>query len=182
MDFNNQDNQNSQNNQYYDGTQTYQTYQTQTYQAPVLEQQPNRHLAGLIGALIGALLGSIVWILIGMLGYVAALAAALIIILAKFGYNKLNKKMDTFGIVSCIVIGLLIIFPASTATYAFQLCQALNEYVGPYSYWEVITDFPFHMGIVDGLWGEFWKFILQSYFYAAIGVAIACADMFGKKN
>lgn len=143
------------------------TYNTPTYENP-LEIQPNRHLQGFIGALIGAIIGGAVWMGIGCLGFISGWIAILIFFLAQFFYKKFNKSLDTFGVIVCIIMGLVIIFPATWGVYTYKVAQALD-----YELWDVATDLPFYLKS-EVLWvnGQQWTSFLmdlgKSYLFTVI--------------
>ena len=119
---------------------------------PVIES--NRRGLGILGAALGALAGGVVWTIIGILGFVSGWIAVLIFFLARFGYKLLSKTQDTFGNVISVVFGLIVIFPATWAAYAYSVWKALNEgIVGHFSYGEVLLDLGMYMERYD-LWGN----------------------------
>ncbi len=155
-----------------------QTYNTQNFQGS-LEIEPNRHLQGIIGALIGALIGGAAWMLIGCLGFISGWIAILIFFLAQYFYTKFNKSLDTFGVITCIILGLVIIFPATWGVYSFKVAKALD-----YEFWDVATDLPFYLKSSE-LWvkGEQWSTFMwdlaKSYIFTI--VAALCMIPKGRK-
>lgn len=138
----------AQNGQYASGTQ----YGGANIGSPVIES--SRRGLGILGAALGALAGGVIWTLIGILGFVSGWISVLIFFLARFGYKLLSKTQDTFGNVISVVFGLIVIFPATWASYAYSVWKALNDgIVGHFSYGEVLLDLGMYMDRYD-LWGD----------------------------
>lgn len=138
----------AQNGQYASGNQ----YGGANLGTPVIES--NRRGLGILGAALGALAGGVIWTIIGILGFVSGWIAVLIFFLARWGYKLLSKTQDTFGNVISVVFGLIVIFPATWAAYAYSVWKALNEgIVGHFSYGEVLLDLGMYMERYD-LWGD----------------------------
>lgn len=175
------DSNNLNQNGYDSGTNTtyntgYTTYTAQgVASSPIIEQ--NHRGRGIIGALLGAIAGGIIWTIIGCLGYVSGWIAALIFLLAQWGYKKLAGKEDSFGIIISVILGLLIIIPATYASYGFSVWQELNE-IGNFSYWEVLMDLPMYMNRYD-LWGYFLGNLGLGYLFTGI---IAISMLFGGRK
>ncbi|MGN1147531.1 MAG: hypothetical protein ACI4TB_03860, partial [Lachnospiraceae bacterium] len=134
--------------------------------SPVIEK--NNRWKGVIGALIGAILGGLVWTAIGCLGYISGWVSVLIFFLAQAGYKKLNGKEDTFGVVISVVFGLLIIIPATYASYGFSVFQALNEGAhSHFNYFDVLLDLPMYMNRYE-LWGQFATNLFMGYAFTVV--------------
>ena len=137
----------AQSGQYASGNQ----YGGGNYGTPVIEN--SRRGLGILGAALGALAGGVIWTLIGILGFVSGWIAVLIFFLARWGYKLLSKVQDTFGNIISVIFGLIVIFPATWAAYAYSVWKALNENIGSFSYGEVILDLGMYMDRYD-LWGD----------------------------
>lgn len=87
-------------------------------QEAAIEQQANeagqskRYGRGFLGALLGALLGGVIWVLIGMVGYIAAVAGLAIAFFAKKGYEMAGGRHGK-GKVWLILAAVAIAFIAS---------------------------------------------------------------------
>lgn len=109
------------------------------------------------------MLGGLAWTAIGCLGYISGWIAALIFVLARAGYKKMGGKEDFFGTVISAVFGLLVIIPATYASYAFNFFKAVNEGVNShFNYFEVLRDMPVYMERYD-LWGQFGMNLVKGY-------------------
>lgn len=150
-------------NQYTAGSQ----YGGSNVGSPIIETG-NRPL-GVLGAALGAIAGGVIWTLIGILGFVSGWISVLIFFMARFGYKLLGKVQDTFGNVISVIFGLIVIFPATWAAYAYSVWKALNETVsiGHFSYMEVVTDLAFYMERHD-LWGNFAANLAMGYGFTVL--------------
>lgn len=186
MDSNNMNNQevNNTENGYYAGSSfepqsQYTTYTGTAVTSPIIEESKKGR--GFIGALIGALIGGILWTAIGCLGYISGWIAVLIFFLAQFGYKKLAGKMDKFGVIISLVLGLLIIVPATYASYGFSLLTELNEQLdGHFTYMEVLADLPQYMERY-GLWGTFWGNLAKGYLFTGVAAIYMGSSALGNK-
>lgn len=149
--------------------------------SPIIEE--NNRWKGVIGALLGALLGGLAWTAIGCLGYISGWIAALIFVLAQAGYKKMSGKEDFFGTVISAVFGLLVIIPATYASYAFNFFKAVNEGVNShFNYFEVLRDMPVYMERYD-LWGQFGMNLVKGYIFTIIiAVCMIAGNGKSKKN
>ncbi len=141
---------------------------------------------GLIGAIGGALLGGAIWIGIGCLGFVSGWIAILIFLLAQGGYKLMNKgEIDRFGSIISVILGLVIILPATWCISGFQVFSALNKNApGHFSYFEVLGDLRLYMDRYD-LWSSFYSNLAMGYLFtgvAAIYVGIGALSSRGKEK
>lgn len=145
----------------------YTTYQQQNGNQPVIKEVSK--VKGLIGALGGALLGGAIWIGIGCLGFVSGWIAILIFLLAQGGYKLMNKgEIDRFGSIISVILGLVIIFPATWCISGFQVFSALNKSApGHFSYFEVLGDLRLYMDRYD-LWNTFYSNLAMGYLFTGI--------------
>lgn len=149
--------------------------------SPIIEE--NRRWKGVFGALIGAVLGGLAWTAIGCLGYISGWIAVLIFILAQAGYKKMNGKEDFFGTVISTIFGLIVIIPATYASYAFSFFKVLNEGVNShFHYFEVLRDMPVYMERYD-LWGQFGLNLVKGYaFTIFVALFVVVGNMKSKKK
>ena len=162
----------------------YTTYGQQNGNQPVIKEVSK--VRGLIGALIGALLGGAIWIGIGCLGFVSGWIAILIFLLAQGGYKLMNKgEIDRFGSVISVILGLVIILPATWCISGFQVFSALNKNApGHFAYFEVLGDLRLYMDRYD-LWSSFYSNLAMGYLFtgiAAIYVGVGALSSRGKEK
>ncbi len=162
----------------------YTTYAGQSGSQPVIKEVSK--VKGLIGAIAGALLGGAIWIGIGCLGFVSGWIAILIFLLAQGGYKLMNKgEIDRFGSIISVILGLVIILPATWCISGFQVFSALNKNApGHFSYFEVLGDLRLYMDRYD-LWSSFYSNLAMGYLFtgvAAIYVGIGALSSRGKEK
>lgn len=162
----------------------YTTYGQQSGNQPVIKEVSK--VKGLIGAIGGALLGGAIWIGIGCLGFVSGWIAILIFLLAQGGYKLMNKgEIDRFGSIISVILGLVIILPATWCISGFQVFSALNKNApGHFSYFEVLGDLRLYMDRYD-LWSSFYSNLAMGYLFtgvAAIYVGIGALSSRGKEK
>lgn len=83
-------------------------------------------VAGVVGALLGSVLGGVVIILLGQLGYVAAVSGIVMAICTLKGYELLGKKSSVKGIVISCVIMLVMTYVADRLDWAIAVSQAFE--------------------------------------------------------
>ena len=82
---------------------------------------------GIVGALLGSLVGVAAIVLIGQLGYVAAIGGVVMALATFFGYEKLGKKLTTKGIVICTVIMIAMVFVAAMVDCTIAICSGIGD-------------------------------------------------------
>lgn len=88
------------------------------------ENQKRDHLlAGLVGALLGSVLGAAVIVLIGQLGYVAAISGVIIAVCTLKGYELLSGKLSRRGVVISVVLMLLMIYVGNRTDWAVSVAS-----------------------------------------------------------
>jgi hypothetical protein len=121
-------------------------------------------ILGLIGALIGTIPGIILWIIIGQLGFVAALCGALISLGALTGYAYFGKG---FGRAGMVISGLTIILAAFLA-----ICLNYTVYIMRYqqiSFALSIYILKIMVTTISNFRADFIKSIALGYLFTFIG-------------
>ena len=136
--------------------------------SPVIEESHRGR--GVIGALLGALVGGVLWTLIGCAGYVSGWIAALIFVLAQWGYKKFAGKEDAFGVIISVVFGLIVILPATWIANGYYVFEELSKR-GNFTFLEVLADLPMYMERYE-LWGQFGQNLAIGYLFTIV-MAIA---------
>ena len=127
-------------------------------------QKQEQVLPGIVGALIGSLIGAVVIVIVGQLGYVAAVSGLVMAICTLKGYEMLGKKLGTPGIIISCVLMLLMIFLAYQADWSITAAQFYET--------DFFTAFRAMMdlikeGYVDS--GDYFGGLAQVYLFAVIG-------------
>lgn len=131
----------------------------------VIENVP----AGILGACLGALAGAVAIILIGQLGYVAAIGGFLMSFLAFLGYEKLGKKLSTKGIIITTLIMIAMVFVACYIDYSLTLTSALAaEGIEDVTFSAILLNlFPL-LDSVDYM-SDFWGSLGLLYLFTVLG-------------
>ncbi len=85
-------------------------------------------IGGIVGAFLGSLLGVILWVLIYQLGYISAIAGAVMVICALKGYEMLGGKLNTKGIVISCIISVLMVLVAEQTSLSIEIYNAYIDY------------------------------------------------------
>ncbi|MFT4107934.1 MAG: hypothetical protein QM657_19475 [Lacrimispora sp.] len=99
--------------------------------AAVKEVQQNQKKENLIGGIVGALLGSLIGvaviILLGQLGYVAALSGLVLGVCSLKGYELLGGRLSKKGIVISIAIMLVMVYIGNRADWAISAANYFED-------------------------------------------------------
>lgn len=87
------------------------------------ERKPENVLAGVVGALLGSLLGAACIVLLGQLGYVAALSGIVLAICTLKGYELLGSRLSTKGIIISCVLMLVMTYVGDRLDWAITVAQ-----------------------------------------------------------
>ncbi|MDD3219425.1 MAG: hypothetical protein PHC41_06225 [Lachnospiraceae bacterium] len=86
-------------------------------------QKKENVVAGIVGALLGSLVGAIAIVILGQLGYVAALSGVVMGICALKGYELLAGKLSRKGIVISVIIMLIMVFVGHRVDWAITVAS-----------------------------------------------------------
>lgn len=84
-------------------------------------------IGGIVGALLGSLIGVILWVLIYQLGYISAIAGAVMIVCALKGYEMLGGKLNKTGIIISCIISVIMVFFAEQLSLALEIYKSYND-------------------------------------------------------
>lgn len=85
-------------------------------------------MGGIVGALLGSLVGVLLWVLIYQLGYISAIAGAVMVICALKGYELLGGKLNKTGIIISCILSLIMVYVAEQISLAFEIYNAYKMY------------------------------------------------------
>lgn len=133
-------------------------------------EESGSYLRGAVGAILGGIVGIIPWVLIGLLGYVAALSGLIMSFLSYKGYLLFKGKRGR-GMLF-ILIAVLIVFTYIAVIVNF--CIDLNNYVNEQGYsidafelFKIVFVGPFDPVNFDT--GAMWAQIGMGWLFAALG-------------
>lgn len=103
------------------------TTQTRTDSASVPAQKPENVITGCVGALIGAAIGGGSIILLGQLGYIAAISGLILAVCTLKGYELLGGRLSTKGIIISLVLMLATPYIADRMSWAIVVAEAFAD-------------------------------------------------------
>lgn len=86
-------------------------------------------VGGIVGALLGALIGGVLWVLVYQLGYISAIAGAVMIICALKGYELLGGKLSKAGVIISCIISIAMVLVAEQVSLGIAVFDAYKDYV-----------------------------------------------------
>lgn len=133
------------------------------------QQKSVNIIGGIIGAVIGSLIGVACIVILGMLGYVAALSGIVMAFCTLKGFDKLGGKLTAIGIVISCVIMVGMTYFGNRLDWAIQISQAIKEY---YDYevgvFEAFQAVPSLVAELDGM-GDYIGSFVQQLIFVAVG-------------
>ncbi len=80
-------------------------------------------LTGIVGALIGSLLGVAAIVILGQLGYVAAISGIIMAVCVLKGYELLGHRISTKSVIFCCIIMALMVFAGNQIDWAITIAS-----------------------------------------------------------
>lgn len=90
-------------------------------------QKKENWLAGIVGAFIGSLIGVGVIILLGQLGYVAALSGIAMAVCALKGYELLGGKLSNKGIIGSVLIMVIMVYLGNRIDWSISVANYYTD-------------------------------------------------------
>ena len=133
-------------------------------------QQKNVNIVGgIIGAVVGSLIGVACIVILGMLGYVAAISGIVMAFCTLKGFDKLGGKLTVVGIVISCVIMVAMTYFGNRLDWAIEISKAMKEY---YDYevniFESFQAVPTLVAELDGM-GDYIASFLQQMLFVVVG-------------
>ncbi|MCI2047296.1 MAG: hypothetical protein LKJ90_06235 [Faecalibacterium sp.] len=126
-------------------------------QGPGSEAQKPDYGKGALGAVLGAMLGCTLWGLVGLAGYMSGWIGLLVVALALYGFKQVAGRLDKTAGWICLVVSLIMLFPANYLVYSAAVADALADY-----YYVTVFDvlpqlFPTlaEIELLGQFWGEY---------------------------
>lgn len=133
-------------------------------------QQKNVNIiGGIIGAVLGSLIGVACIVILGMLGYVAAVSGIVMAFCTLKGFGKLGGKLTVVGIIISCVIMIGMTYFGNRLDWAIQLTQAMKEYMDyEVGIFEAFQAVPTLIAELDGM-REYIGSFLQQMLFVVVG-------------
>lgn len=153
-------------------------------QAPITEPQvelkkPENFALGIVGALVGALLGAASIVLFGQMGYVASLSGLILAFCTVKGYELLAKGRSIKGIIVCLVLIAVAPYFADRLNWALTFQKEVFPDV-PLS--NMFAAIPELLSMYPELAADYWKNLLMTYAFSALGAFGILRGLFTKKK
>lgn len=121
-------------------------------------------IAGLVGAFFGSLLGVVCIVLIGQLGYVAAVSGLVMAVCALKGYEKFGGALSKKGIAACCIIILVMTYFGNKMDWALSASRALD--MGLLDCYQAIPLF-MEEGVIES--ASYWGNLVMLYLFTVLG-------------
>lgn len=133
-------------------------------------QQRNVNIVGgIIGAVLGSLIGVACIVILGMLGYVAALSGIVMAFCTLKGFDKLGGKLTVVGIVISCVIMVGMTYFGNRLDWAIEISNAMQEYYDyEVSIFQAFQAVPTLVAELDGM-GDYIASFLQQLLFVVVG-------------
>ncbi|MBQ8960549.1 MAG: hypothetical protein IJ071_04945 [Ruminococcus sp.] len=90
---------------------------------------------GILGAVVGAIPGVLLWILIGRVGFIAAICGAILAGGTVAGYifmSKDNFLPQSYGVIICLAVIIIAVFLAQKIVWCWEIADVFERYFGDY--------------------------------------------------
>ena len=126
-------------------------------------------IGGIIGAVVGSLIGVACIVILGQLGYVAAVSGIVMAFCTLKGFDKLGGKLTAVGIVLSCIIMIGMTYFGNRLDWAIEISKAMREYYDyDVSILESFRAVPTLLAELDGM-GEYIASFLQQMIFVVIG-------------
>lgn len=164
------------------GALLYEKKDTETVNNGGLVVEKSNVFMGIIAAVVGASLGGLLWTVVGALGFIVGWLGVLIIIFANVGYNMFEHKKAALGVAISIILGIIMVVPATYLTYAWSYYCMLNESINGYTpLGRAITELAVYFSTYDE-WGTFVLDLVKGYAFLVIVSIYMLVSMLGSKK
>jgi len=127
------------------------------------------YILGFIGSLLGASVGGILWIIIGALGYIAAISIIVILLGGILGYTLFTKKMGVIGSFLFILSSSIVIAVAHFMTTAFHFRSVLKAEGISSGFFEAAEQLFTYMNVSPEVGRKVW---LDPYFIISLVITV----------
>lgn len=143
----------------------------------IKEVRNENFIAGLVGAFLGSLLGTALIVLLGQMGYVAAVSGLVMAVCSLKGYEKLGGAMSKKGVIASSVIMLIMTYIGNRIDWGIAASKALD--IGVLDGYRVIPEL-IKEGAIES--GDYWSGLVLLYLFTLVGaVPTVIAELRGPK-
>lgn len=123
---------------------------------------------GIAGAVIGSLPGILLWVILGYLGFTAAIVGFVIAFGILFGYEKFGGAVDKSAFIICAVVMILAVYAGEHMSWAVVVHSALKEYDDEITLGDCASNLFSILDLAE-LKGEFIGSLVKGYLFAFLG-------------
>ncbi len=141
----------------------YEQHSTNEY---MQKQKKENLVAGSVGALLGSLVGVLAIVILGQMGYVAALSGIIMAVCSLKGYEILGGRLSNKGIIGSVVLMILMVYVGNRLDWSVSVAN----YAG--------IDIPYAFQILPSLFAEgyldssdYYINLVMVYLFTAVGAA-----------
>jgi uncharacterized protein (DUF983 family) len=144
------------------------------------KEQKSNVLTGIVGALLGSLIGLALWVIVGLLGYIAAICGLILAICTIKGYELFGGKLNKRGILITLIITLVMVYVSQYLTLGFEI---YNQFKADYaiSIFDAIKTVPEALKDSD-VSREFYLYLGLGYLFTLLGSFSLFKESFKQAN
>ena len=137
-------------------------------------------LTGIVGAFLGSLIGVALWVIVGLLGYIAAISGFVLAICTIKGYQLFGGKLNKKGMAITLLITIVMVYVSQYVSLGFDI---YNELKTDY----VISIFESIQLVPDALTDSetsnyFYGYLALGYLFTIIGTFSLFKESFKQAN
>ncbi|MGX7195522.1 hypothetical protein [Enterococcus olivae] len=129
------------------------------------KQRKENLIGGLVGALLGSLLGVATIVVLGQLGYVAALSGIVLAVCTLKGYELLGGQLSSQGIIGSTVIMIIMVYFGTRLDWSISVASYYEDVDIVYAF-QILPDL-IREGFIEG--SSFYADLGLSYLFTALG-------------
>ena len=129
-------------------------------------------ITGIVGAVIGVLIGVAAYVGIYQLGYIAGIAAIIMMVCAIKGFELLGGGLNIPAVIICIIMVLAAIWFSTRAAYAVQLVREVEGY----SFSTAWKQIPYLIESSEELKEAWWQDLLWGYGLSLLAIIPSIRD------
>lgn len=143
----------------------------------IIKAKKGNLLTGIVGAFIGSLIGVIVFVLIGQLGYIAAISGIVMAVCTLKGYELLGGKISIAGVISSCVIMAIMVWFSTNLDLSIAISTEFEM-----SVFDSFKLLPQVLGMSSELEMAYFGDLLIAYLLTAVGAVPTIISLFKAKT
>ncbi|MBO4293030.1 MAG: hypothetical protein J5881_01385 [Clostridia bacterium] len=123
---------------------------------------------GIIGGILGSLVGVLAIVVIGQMGYIAAISGIAMGACTIWGYNKLSGVTSKKGIIISIIIIAIMTYIGVRLNYAIAINNELSKFAKP-DFMKIFSSIPDVVKLEPQIQAAYMRDIVLTYVFTALG-------------